>query len=284
MILIVSRKKTDEAYWVSVKDYFADPKRRATLRVRFDRKRDVFRGKGPQLRELARREAERRALPANAVLLGPVAPLGLSEQLREAEDAVAAGRKNPDTADLWRDAAKRWRELADAMTSKGAARRLVWPALEEQAFALREAGDNEDAAAAFIALARDKVELDEPSATFDLGRVEWLLPPEKQGFEFDLLSSRANWFEHGLGAVEILRALHAQARGAPAKRESGALLVEALMLLGRYEDAYAVAAPLRKTKVASAPDSTWSSTGSTPRESAAMTSRPNGMRSRRTRS
>jgi len=37
VILIVSRKKTDEAYWVSVKDYFADPKRRAAhcRRTRF---------------------------------------------------------------------------------------------------------------------------------------------------------------------------------------------------------------------------------------------------------
>jgi hypothetical protein len=138
VILIVSRKKTDEAYWVSVKDYFADPKRRATLKVRFDKKRDVFRGKGPQLRELARREAERRALPANAVLLGPVAPLGLSEELRRAEEAVTKARKKPDDAQLWRQAATRWRELADAMTLKGAARRLVWPALEEQAVALRE--------------------------------------------------------------------------------------------------------------------------------------------------
>ena len=46
------------------------------------------------------------------------------------------------------------------------------------------------------------------------------------------------------------RALHAQAKGAPAQRDTGALLVDALMLLGRYDEAHAAAAPLRKTKVA----------------------------------
>jgi len=40
VLLVVSRPKSDEAYWVSIKTYFADPARRASRRVRFDKKRD----------------------------------------------------------------------------------------------------------------------------------------------------------------------------------------------------------------------------------------------------
>ncbi len=40
VILIRSRPKTKEAYWVSVKDYFNDPKRKATQNIVFDKKHD----------------------------------------------------------------------------------------------------------------------------------------------------------------------------------------------------------------------------------------------------
>lgn len=42
VILVRSRPETDEAYWVPLKEYFADPARRASRRVRFDKKRDRF--------------------------------------------------------------------------------------------------------------------------------------------------------------------------------------------------------------------------------------------------
>lgn len=42
VILVVSRPTSKEAYWVSVKDYFADPKKRAARKVRFDKDRDRF--------------------------------------------------------------------------------------------------------------------------------------------------------------------------------------------------------------------------------------------------
>lgn len=42
VILVVSRPKDDEAYYVSIKDYFGDPSVRATRRVRFDKSRDRF--------------------------------------------------------------------------------------------------------------------------------------------------------------------------------------------------------------------------------------------------
>lgn len=42
VLLIASRPKTAEAYWISVKDYFADPERKRSLRVRFSKKHDRF--------------------------------------------------------------------------------------------------------------------------------------------------------------------------------------------------------------------------------------------------
>jgi hypothetical protein len=42
VILIVSRPKADEAYYVSVKDYFREPAVRATRRIHFDKLRDRF--------------------------------------------------------------------------------------------------------------------------------------------------------------------------------------------------------------------------------------------------
>lgn len=42
VILIVSRPQDDEAYWVSLKDYFRDPATRKARRVRFDKRRDRF--------------------------------------------------------------------------------------------------------------------------------------------------------------------------------------------------------------------------------------------------
>jgi hypothetical protein len=42
VILVVSRPPSNEAYWVPIKDYFADTKRRSTRRVVFDKTRDRF--------------------------------------------------------------------------------------------------------------------------------------------------------------------------------------------------------------------------------------------------
>lgn len=42
VLLIVSRLHTGEAYWTSIRDYFADPIRRQSRIVRFDKSRDVF--------------------------------------------------------------------------------------------------------------------------------------------------------------------------------------------------------------------------------------------------
>jgi hypothetical protein len=42
VVLIVSRPDANEAYWVSVKEYFRDPNRRKTRKVTFDKNRDRF--------------------------------------------------------------------------------------------------------------------------------------------------------------------------------------------------------------------------------------------------
>lgn len=42
VILVVSRPSNDEAYWVSIKDYFKDPKLRKTRRIVFEKTRDRF--------------------------------------------------------------------------------------------------------------------------------------------------------------------------------------------------------------------------------------------------
>lgn len=42
VILVCSRPQTDEAYWISVKDYFRHPDHRAARRVRFEKSRDRF--------------------------------------------------------------------------------------------------------------------------------------------------------------------------------------------------------------------------------------------------
>jgi hypothetical protein len=61
VILVVSRPESDEAYWVSIKDYFRDPKTRATRKVRFDKDRDRF-------DESCRAEITRLAVPKDAGL------------------------------------------------------------------------------------------------------------------------------------------------------------------------------------------------------------------------
>jgi hypothetical protein len=54
VILIVSRPHSGEAYWVSIKDYFTDPKSRAARKVHFDKARDRFdEGCAAALSELA---------------------------------------------------------------------------------------------------------------------------------------------------------------------------------------------------------------------------------------
>ncbi len=42
VILVVSRPSTKEAYWVSIKSYFADLERRKSKKVKFDKNKDLF--------------------------------------------------------------------------------------------------------------------------------------------------------------------------------------------------------------------------------------------------
>lgn len=252
VILVVSRPSTDEAYYVPVKEYFAEEERRAKRRVLFDKKRDVF-GDDPQaLLDLARREANRRSLAADALLEGPMATLGLSDELEQAEQATAQATAKSTKA-RWRKAARLWGELADAIAATGVPRRLIWPALEERHRALREAGDKVEAARDRVALARDKIRLDEPTAWHDLAGLEWWVNLDVLGFELQLASAQANWAELGAEALDALRALLKDAKGAKDKREAAALLVEVLSIYGQYSDAFIVSDKERTTKVALGP-------------------------------
>lgn len=61
VILVRSRPKTNEAYWVSVKDYFKDPAVRKARKIVFDKSRDRFDAD-------AKSDLERLAIPADAGL------------------------------------------------------------------------------------------------------------------------------------------------------------------------------------------------------------------------
>src|SRR2546430_13274983 len=59
VILVCSRPDTEEAYWVSLKDYFRDPERRRSRRIVFDKQRDRLTGD-------AREPLQRLAIPKDA--------------------------------------------------------------------------------------------------------------------------------------------------------------------------------------------------------------------------
>jgi hypothetical protein len=67
VILIVSRPDTNEAYWVSIKDYFSDPNRRKQRKVEFDKRTDRF-GRG------CRERLAQLAIPSQAGLYLPSLP------------------------------------------------------------------------------------------------------------------------------------------------------------------------------------------------------------------
>ena len=156
-----------------------------------------------------------------------MATIGLTRELERAEKAKEQAQQH-GSASRWRKAAAEWRALADAIAAKGVPRRLVWPALEEQHYALREAGDNEDAARARLTLAQEKIRLDEPTAWLDLAGLEWLIDPSELGFELELASAQANWFELGDDALDALAELLAGAENPKQTREAAALIVSSL--------------------------------------------------------
>ena len=113
VILVLSNPTTREAYYVSLKEYFVDVERRVKSKVVFDKKTDGLRGKTQALLDLARREAERSQLSTDALLLGPLDWLGLTDQLDEAQRATDLARNEP-SRDRWLKAADLWGSLAKA--------------------------------------------------------------------------------------------------------------------------------------------------------------------------
>lgn len=88
-------------------------------------------------------------------------------------------------------------------------------------------------------LARERLELDDPSAEFDLHREFW--GGGQRDFEFALLSVRAGASEQGRDSLDALRGLHDEAPTGGDKRDVAAALVDALVLYGCWAEAVRIA-------------------------------------------
>lgn len=157
VVLVVSRPSTDEAYWVSIKDYFADPTRRAARKVHFDKRADRF--------DLACRDALfRLAAPRNAGMY--LAPPRIRERLLSNLLPVAvlparlyvADTQHRDGQQLWRaarsagaDIGGEWILRNKWILSFRNLRRPEWAGLCDQGtvedFAVAEWSATDDAAA-----------------------------------------------------------------------------------------------------------------------------------------
>ena len=91
VIVMVVRLSDRRAWWRAVDEAFPDEDARARRVVRFDKVRDRFDGAPADvLREVVRRERERRATATRMLLAGPYAAVGLTDELREAQDHLEA--------------------------------------------------------------------------------------------------------------------------------------------------------------------------------------------------
>jgi hypothetical protein len=231
VVLVVSRPKQQEGYWIDVKESFRAPEDRERRVVIIDKLKCVFGAESSDdLFRVFRTHETRRAEAAQALVNGPLTALGLSASLA---DALAAD----DRRDFHRAEAA-WAYLV-AESEGRLPPQFVWPMLERQARALRETEDRTRAAAIYRRIARERVELDDPSAEFDLHREFWGGGPPD--FEFALLSVRAGASEQGRDSLDALRRLHTEARTARDRRDAAAALVDALVLYGHWADAIKVA-------------------------------------------
>jgi hypothetical protein len=231
VLLIVSRPEDHEGYWVDVKEYFRDPHRREQRVIVFDKATCAFTpASSEQLFGVFRTHEARRAEAAQALVKGPLAALGLAEQLADALDADAQ-------RDFVR-AGGAWLHLVEQSEGR-LPPQFIWPMLERQARALSEVSNRRGAAAVYRRLARERVELDDPSAEFDLHREFW--GGGERDFQFALLSVRAGASEQGKESLEALRRLRSEARTAADRRDAAAALVDALVVYGCWAEAVSVA-------------------------------------------
>jgi hypothetical protein len=231
VVLIVSRPADHEGYWVDVKEYFKDPERRERRVIAFDKATCKFTAASSDgLFDVFRTHEARRAQAAQALVKGPLAALGLADQLADALDADAQ-------RDFVRAGAA-WSHLVQQSEGR-LPPQFVWPMLERQARALSELTNRRAAAAIYRRLAHERVELDDPSAEFDLHREFW--GGGERDFQFALLSVRAGASEQGREALVTLRRLHAEAPTTSDRRDAAAALVDALVLHGLWVEAVTVA-------------------------------------------
>jgi hypothetical protein len=233
VIVIVVRLATREGWWRAVDEAFSDEDARARRVVRFDKERDRLDGApGDVLWEVVRRARDREAVAARMALAGPYATLGLSDELAAAHTHVERKR--------WSEAARAWTVLADAAQAKGLDRRLVWPAREEAARAFQQGSQRKRAGEIWLRLAAERVDDDDPRASFDIARSQWT-GAWTGSFSQTLTHVRAELPEDGAEGLDALRAVADLATGARERQAAAAALVDALTFFGRYDEAFHVA-------------------------------------------
>lgn len=233
ILLILSRPKsgTNEAYWLPVQEYFADPDVRERRLAHFDKQADAFSAEStPELFAVFERDQARKAEALESMVRGPLQVLGLSTELAEAETAEGAGETS--------QAAEKWVELAETLAKRLPAP-FSWPAFERAAGILRTGGKSAAAITIYKRLARERLELDDPSADFDLQRA--MTYGASGDFEFALLATRASLPEQGIEVLGSLRELFKAAGNAAERREAAVWLSDALLLYGYWEEAVKVA-------------------------------------------
>jgi tetratricopeptide (TPR) repeat protein len=233
VIVIVLRLAKREGWWRAVDEAFPTEADRAKRVVRFDKARDRLNGApGEVLFDVVGRDRERRAIAARMAMVGPYATIGLSADL---DAAVKHERER-----RWLQAASAWEALADVATAKGLERRLVWPARQAAARSLHAAGRRTEAGELLLALAAERVDDDDPDASFDIHRAQWTAA-WAGSFAQTLTAVRANLPEAGIDALDDLRAVVRMAFKASERQAAAAALVDALIFFGEWEEALVVA-------------------------------------------
>jgi Domain of unknown function (DUF4365) len=225
VIVVVARLATRQAWWVALDDAYPDADARAARTLHFDKARGRFDADARDaLWGVARREEERRAVATRMVIAGPYAAVGLLDDYQRAQQAIDERR--------WTEAAALWEALESEARAKRLDPRLIWPAAEQNARALEQAGQKQEARLIWIRLARERVERDDADASLVVTRAYF---DGAAGFEISLLQTRAEAPEAGVDALPRFRAL--SPKGAAESRSRAAALVDALTFYGHFTEA-----------------------------------------------
>ena len=232
-IVIVVRLATRGGWWRSVDEAFPDEAARAARVIRFNKVNDRLDGApGEVLWNVVRRARDRRAVAARMAMAGPYATIGLGKALEAAQQFE---REN-----LWSQAADAWTSLADGAAERRLERRLVWPALEAASRAYERENLRTYAGRLWLRLAAERVDDDDPEASFNIGRARWTAA-WTGSFAQALIEARAQLPEAGVYGLDRLRTVATMAAGARERQAAAAALADALVFFGRYEEALTVA-------------------------------------------